>query len=52
MTIMGLAVILAARKRPEVGRQAGADFLNYYSWSQVFARVEQVYRQALGHEPH
>ena len=44
--------ILAARERPEVDRQAVAELLDYYSWSQVFARVEQVYLRALGHEPH
>ena len=44
--------ILAARERPEVDRQAVAELLDYYSWSQVFARVEQVYLGALGHEPH
>jgi glycosyltransferase involved in cell wall biosynthesis len=44
--------ILAARKLPEVDRQAVAGLLDYYSWSQVFVRVEQVYRRALGHEPH
>ena len=44
--------ILAARQRPEVDRQAVAELLDYYSWSQVFARVEQVYLRALGHEPH
>jgi glycosyltransferase involved in cell wall biosynthesis len=43
--------ILAAREAPEVDRQAVAELLDYYSWSQVFARVEQVYRRALGHEP-
>jgi glycosyltransferase involved in cell wall biosynthesis len=43
--------ILAARKLPEVDRQAVAGLLDYYSWSQVFVRVEQVYRRALGHEP-
>ena len=44
--------ILAARERPEVDRQAVAELLDYYSWSQVFARVEQVYLRVLGHEPH
>ncbi|MDO9533229.1 MAG: glycosyltransferase family 4 protein [Deltaproteobacteria bacterium] len=44
--------ILAARERPEYARQAVAQLLDYYSWSQVFARVEQVYRRVLGHEPH
>ena len=44
--------ILAAGERPEVGRQAVAELLDYYSWSQVFARVEKVYQRALGHEPH
>ena len=44
--------ILAAGERPEVDRQAVAELLDYYSWSQVFARVEQVYLRALGHEPH
>lgn len=44
--------MLAARERPEVDRQAVAELLDYYSWSQVFARVEQVYLRAVGHEPH
>ncbi|MBU4231217.1 MAG: glycosyltransferase family 4 protein [Desulfobacterales bacterium] len=44
--------ILAARERPEVDRQAVAELLDYYSWPQVFARVEQVYLRALDHEPH
>jgi len=44
--------ILAARQTPEVDRLAVAGLLDYYSWSQVFARVEQVYQRALGHEPH
>ena len=44
--------MLSARERPEVDRQAVAELLDYYSWSQVFARVEQVYLRALGHEPH
>jgi hypothetical protein len=44
--------ILAARERPEFDlREVGA-ILEHHSWSQVFARVEQVYRRALGHEPH
>lgn len=43
--------ILAAREALEVDRQAVAELLDYYSWPQVFARVEQVYRRALGHEP-
>jgi glycosyltransferase involved in cell wall biosynthesis len=44
--------ILAAREHPEVDRQAVSGLLDYYSWSQVFGRVEQVYLRALGHEPH
>src|SRR5665647_85121 len=42
--------IFAAREWPEVDRQAVAELLDYYSWSQVFARVEQVYRRPLGRE--
>ncbi|MGO8760721.1 MAG: glycosyltransferase family 4 protein [Desulfobaccales bacterium] len=44
--------ILAARERPEIDRRAMGAILENYSWSQVFARVEQVYLGALGHEPH
>jgi len=44
--------ILAAREAPEVDRQTVAELLDYYSWSQVFARVEQVYLAAWGHGPH
>ncbi len=44
--------ILAARERPEIDRREVGEILEYYSWSQVFARVEQVYLGALGHEPH
>ena len=44
--------ILAARERPEIDRREIGEILEYYSWSQVFARVEQVYLGALGHEPH
>jgi glycosyltransferase involved in cell wall biosynthesis len=42
----------AARQQPAVNREAVAAILDNYSWSQVFARVEQVYFRALGHEPH
>ena len=44
--------ILAARERPEIDRREVGEILENYSWSQVFARVEQVYLGALGHEPH
>jgi glycosyltransferase involved in cell wall biosynthesis len=44
--------ILAARERPEIDRRAMGAILENYSWSQVFARVEQVYLGALSHEPH
>jgi glycosyltransferase involved in cell wall biosynthesis len=44
--------IVGARRQPEVDRQPVAQLLDYYSWSQVFDRVEQVYVRALGHEPH
>jgi hypothetical protein len=44
--------ILAARERPEIDRREVGEILENYSWSRVFARVEQVYLGALGHEPH
>jgi hypothetical protein len=44
--------ILAARERPEIDRREVGEILENYSGSQVFARVEQVYLEALGHEPH
>ena len=44
--------ILAARERPEIDPGELGEILENYAWSQVFARVEQVYLRALGHEPH
>ena len=44
--------ILASRERPEIDRREFSEILENYTWSQVFARVEQVYLRALGHEPH
>jgi glycosyltransferase involved in cell wall biosynthesis len=44
--------ILAVRDRPEIDRREIGEVLENYSWSQIFSRVEQVYRRALGHEPH
>ena len=44
--------IFASRERPEIDRRGFSEILKNYSWSQVFARVEQVYLRALGHEPH
>ena len=44
--------VLAARERPEIDRREVGEILEYYSWPRVFARVEQVYLGALGHEPH
>ena len=44
--------ILAARERPEIDQREVGEILENYFWSRVFARVEQVYLGALGHEPH